>query len=154
MVNSSLEYSEVLDNFKRLIKSNGLKYTKQRELILETIYSNSGHFTPEDIYYLIKQNYPDIKVGIATIYRTLTLLESGGIVTSISFGAQGKRYEFGLGEHHDHLVCLECGEIEEFIDEIIEKQQELIAKKHNFKMTGHTMKIVGICSSCQSKKES
>jgi len=153
-VNKSLEYKEVLSIFKNLIKSNGLKYTKQRELILETIYNNRGHFTPEDIYNLIKRDFPEVKVGIATIYRTLTLLESGGIVTSISFGAQGKRYEFGLGEHHDHLVCLECGEIEEFIDEIIEKQQELIAKKHNFKMTGHTMKIVGICSCCQSKKES
>jgi len=117
-VNKSLEYKEVLSIFKNLIKSNGLKYTKQRELILETIYNNRGHFTPEDIYNLIKRDFPEVKVGIATIYRTLTLLESGGIVTSISFGAQGKRYEFGLGEHHDHLVCLECGEIEEFIDEI------------------------------------
>ncbi len=117
-MNKSLEYKEVLSIFKNLIKSNGLKYTKQRELILETIYNNRGHFTPEDIYNLIKRDFPEVKVGIATIYRTLTLLESGGIVTSISFGAQGKRYEFGLGEHHDHLVCLECGEIEEFIDEI------------------------------------
>ena len=154
MVRSSLDYGEVLAIFKRLIKSNGLKYTKQRELILETIYNNSGHFTPEDIYNLIKRDFPEVKVGIATIYRTLTLLEGGGIVTSISFGAQGKKYEFGLGEHHDHLVCLECGEIEEFIDDIIEKQQELIAKKHKFKMTGHIMKIVGICKKCQSKKES
>jgi len=154
MAGSSLNYREVLSIFKRLIKSNGLKYTKQRELILETIYNNRGHFTPEDIYNLIKKEYPEVKVGIATIYRTLTLLENGGIVTSISFGTQGKKYEFGLGEHHDHLVCLECGEIEEFIDEIIEKQQELIAKKHKFKMTGHTMKIVGICKKCQSQKES
>jgi len=154
MVSSSLNYSEVLDSFRRLIKSNGLKYTKQRELILETIYSNRGHFTPEDIYNLIKRDYPDVKVGIATIYRTLSLLESGGIVSSISFGTQGKKYEFGLGEHHDHLVCLECGKIEEFIDEVIEQQQELIAKKYGFKMTGHILKIVGICKDCQSKRES
>ncbi len=72
-MNKSLEYKEVLSIFKNLIKSNGLKYTKQRELILETIYNNRGHFTPEDIYNLIKRDFPEVKVGIATIYRTLTL---------------------------------------------------------------------------------
>ncbi|SFV71859.1 Ferric uptake regulation protein FUR [hydrothermal vent metagenome] len=147
-----MPYDEVLENFKKLLKVNTLKYTKQRELILEIIYNNEGHFTPEDIYNLIKESYPDVKLGIATVYRTLTLLEDANIVSSISFGAQGKKYEFGLKDHHDHLVCLECGAIEEFIDEIIEKQQEIIAKKFNFKMTNHIMKITGICSACQAKE--
>ena len=146
-----ITYKEVLRNFKKLLKSNTLKYTKQRELILEIIYNNDGHFTPEDIYNLIKESYPDVKLGIATVYRTLTLLEEANIVSSISFGAQGKKYEFGLKDHHDHLVCLKCGSIEEFIDETIEKQQEKIAEKYNFKMTNHIMKITGICSACQAK---
>ena len=146
-------YDEVLQNFKQLLRSNNLKQTKQRELILETIYNNNGHFTPEDIYNLIKESSPDIKLGIATIYRTLTLLEEAGIVSSISFGAQGKKYEFGLKEHHDHLVCTQCGKIEEFMDDFIEKRQELIAKQHNLKMTGHIMKIVGICETCQKKEK-
>jgi len=144
-------YIEVLDDFKQLLKSNNLKYTKQRELILEIIYNNSGHFTPEDIYNLIKMSYPDVKLGIATVYRTLTLLEDAQIVSSISFGTQGKKYEFGLKEHHDHLVCLECGGIEEFFDDTIEKQQEEIAKQFNFKMTNHILKITGICKHCQRK---
>ena len=144
-------YVDVLEDFKQLLKSNSLKYTKQRELILEIIYNNDGHFTPEDIYNLIKMSYPDVKLGIATVYRTLTLLEDAQIVSSISFGTQGKKYEFGLKEHHDHLVCLECGGIEEFFDETIEKQQEAIAKKFNFKMTNHIMKITGICKHCQRK---
>ena len=144
-------YVDVLEDFKQLLKSNRLKYTKQRELILEIIYNNDGHFTPEDIYNLIKMSYPDVKLGIATVYRTLTLLEDAQIVSSISFGTQGKKYEFGLKEHHDHLVCLECGGIEEFFDETIEKQQEEIAKKFNFKMTNHIMKITGVCSACQAK---
>jgi len=144
-------YVDVLEDFKQLLKSNRLKYTKQRELILEIIYNNDGHFTPEDIYNLIKMSYPDVKLGIATVYRTLTLLEDAQIVSSISFGTQGKKYEFGLKEHHDHLVCLECGGIEEFFDETIEKQQEAIAKKFNFKMTNHIMKITGLCSACQAK---
>ena len=144
-------YIEVLDDFKQLLKSSNLKYTKQRELILEIIYNNDGHFTPEDIYNLIKMSYPDVKLGIATVYRTLTLLEDAQIVSSISFGTQGKKYEFGLKEHHDHLVCLECGGIEEFFDDTIEKQQEEIAKQFNFKMTNHILKITGICKQCQSK---
>ena len=149
---NTISYEDVLGNFKTLLKSNNLKYTTQRELILKIIYDNDGHFTPEDIYNLIKEHYPDIKLGIATVYRTLTLLEDANIVSSISFGAQGKKYEFGLKEHHDHLVCLECGGIEEFFDETIEKQQEEIAKKFNFKMTNHIMKITGICEACQAKK--
>jgi len=119
---------------------------------LEIIYNNDGHFTPEDIYNLIKETYPTVKLGIATVYRTLTLLEESGIVSSISFGVQGKKYEFGLTDHHDHLVCMECGKIEEFIDDTIEKRQEEIAKKYNFEMRDHIMKIVGICQACQAKK--
>ncbi|MBU1668488.1 transcriptional repressor [bacterium] len=149
---NTISYEDVLKNFKKLLKSNNLKYTTQRELILKIIYDNSGHFTPEDIYNLIKESYPEVKLGIATVYRTLTLLEDAHIVSSISFGTQGKKYEFGLKEHHDHLVCLECGGIEEFYDESIEKQQVLIAKKHNFKMTNHIMKITGVCEACQTKK--
>jgi len=153
MSENLVSYEDVLINFRKLLKSNNLKYTKQRELILEIIYNNKGHFTPEDIYNLIKKNYPDVRLGIATVYRTLTLLEESGIVSSISFGVQGKKYEFGLTQHHDHLVCIECGGIEEFIDETIEKQQEKIAKKFDFEMRDHIMKIIGICKACQNKKK-
>ena len=147
----SISYEEVLERFKELLKSTQLKQTTQRELILKIIYDNSGHFTPEDIYNLIKKSYPEVKLGIATVYRTLTLLEDASIVSSISFGTQGKKYEFGLGEHHDHLVCLKCGKIEEFFDETIEKLQEEIALKFNFKMSNHIMKILGTCRACQAK---
>lgn len=146
-----IAYDEVLQNFKKLLKSNNLKYTTQRELILKIIYDNDGHFTPEDIYNLIKESHPEIKLGIATVYRTLTLLEDENIVSSISFGTQGKKYEFGITNHHDHLVCLKCGNIEEFYDDIIEERQEEIAKKFNFNMSDHVMKITGTCSACQAK---
>ena len=149
---NTISYDDLLESFKRLLKSNNLKYTTQRELILKVIYDNNGHFTPEDIYNLIKEAYPDVKLGIATVYRTLTLLEDEAMVSSISFGTQGKKYEFGLTEHHDHLVCLKCGNIEEFYDETIERQQEEIAKKFNFKMSNHVMKITGTCSACMAKE--
>jgi len=145
-----ITYDKLLEKFKALLKTNMLKFTKQRELILKFLYENDDHFTPEDIYMLLKKEYPTINIGIATVYRTLTLLEESGIASSISFGAAGKKYELGLKKHHDHLICTNCGEIIEFFDETIEAQQELIAKKFNFQMTDHTMKIVGLCENCQS----
>lgn len=144
-----ITYPLLLEKFKTLLKSNTLKFTKQRELILKFLYENEGHFTPEDIYMLLKKEHPEINIGIATVYRTLTLLEESGIASSISFGAQGKKYELGLKNHHDHLICTSCGEIIEFFDETIEAQQEMIAKKFNFQMTDHSMKIVGLCEKCQ-----
>jgi Fur family ferric uptake transcriptional regulator len=145
-----IAYSLLLEKFQNLLKDNTLKFTKQRELVLKFLYENDGHFTPEDIYTLLKQQYPDINIGIATVYRTLSLLETSQIASSISFGVQGKKYELGLKKHHDHLICTKCGEIIEFFDETIEERQEEIAKKFNFQMTDHTMKIVGLCGNCQS----
>lgn len=144
-----IEYSVLLEKFQTLLKENSLKFTKQRELVLKFLYENHGHFTPEDIYTLLKEQYPDVNIGIATVYRTLTLLETSQIASSISFGVHGKKYELGLKKHHDHLICTKCGNIIEFFDETIEKKQEEIAKKFNFKMTDHTMKIIGLCEKCQ-----
>lgn len=144
-----IEYSLLLEKFQTLLKENTLKFTKQRELVLKFLYENDGHFTPEDIYTLLKQQNPEINIGIATVYRTLSLLETSQIASSISFGVQGKKYELGLKKHHDHLICTKCAKIIEFFDKIIEERQEDIAKKNNFKMTGHTMKIVGLCEDCQ-----
>ena len=146
-----ITYEKLLEKFKSLLKNNTLKFTKQRELILKFLYENSEHYTPEDIYMLLKKEYPEINIGIATVYRTLTLLEESGIASSISFGAAGKKYELGLKKHHDHLICTACGEIIEFFDETIEEQQEKIAEKFHFQMHDHTMKIVGLCENCQAK---
>ena len=144
-----ISYPLLLEEFQTLLKENTLKFTKQRELVLKFLYENDGHFTPEDIYTLLKQQYPEINIGIATVYRTLSLLETSHIASSISFGVQGKKYELGLKKHHDHLICSQCGKIIEFYDETMEEIQEEIAKKFNFQMTDHTMKIVGLCENCQ-----
>jgi len=144
-----IAYPLLLEEFQTLLKENSLKFTKQRELVLKFLYENDGHFTPEDIYTLLKEQYPEVNIGIATVYRTLTLLETSQIASSISFGVQGKKYELGLKKHHDHLICTKCGDIIEFFDESIENKQEEIAKKFNFHMTDHTMKIIGLCENCQ-----
>jgi len=145
----TLEYSELLDNFKALLKKNKLKFTIQREVILETLYNSDEHLTPEALHHLIQKKYPDLKTGIATVYRTLSLLEDSNVVTSLSFGAQGKKYELGAKEHHDHLICTECGEITEFVDEAIEKRQQDITQELGFQMIEHSMQIYGICAKCQ-----
>lgn len=146
-----ISYEKLLEKFKTLLKTNTLKFTKQRELILKFLYENDDHYTPEDIYMLLKKAHPEVNIGIATVYRTLTLLEESDIVSSISFGTAGKKYEFGLKKHHDHLICTECGTIIEFYDNTIESQQEKIAAKFNFQMTDHTMKIIGLCENCQKQ---
>ena len=146
----TIEYEKLLSYFKALLKKNDLKYTKQREAILDTLYSLDEHHTPEELYNIIQEKNPDMKIGIATVYRTLQLLEDHDIVTSISFGTQGKKYELGAKAHHDHMICTECGDIIEFVDEEIEKRQHLIAEELGFKMQSHSMQIYGVCQQCQN----
>lgn len=145
----TVEYEKLLSDFKLLLKKNGLKFTIQREVILETLYQSDEHLTPEALHHLIQEKQPDLKTGIATVYRTLSLLEESDMVTSLSFGAQGKKYELGAKDHHDHMICTECGTITEFVDEDIEKRQHDIADELGFKMTDHSMQIYGICKKCQ-----
>ena len=149
----TLEYDALLERFKQILKKNALKFTIQREVILKTLYDSDEHLTPEALHRLIQSKYPDLKIGIATVYRTLSLLEDSDIVTSLSFGTQGKKYELGAKEHHDHMICTECGDITEFVDEEIEKRQEKIAKEFGFAMKDHSMQIYGICKKCQEKNK-
>ena len=147
-----VDYDFLLDELKRILKEKQLKFTQQRELVLKALFENKGHFSPEELHRLIQKKNPDTRVGIATVYRTLTLLEEEGLADSISFGKEGKRYEIGLKKHHDHLICTHCGTIIEFFDETIEKRQEEVARRFDFQMTDHAMKIIGICKECRERE--
>jgi Fur family ferric uptake transcriptional regulator len=147
----SVEYNKLLSDFKQLLRDNGLKFTIQREVILEMLYSSDEHLTPESLHHLIQEKHPDLNTGIATVYRTLSLLEDSDMVTSLSFGAQGKKYELGAKDHHDHIICTKCGAISEFVDDEIETRQKKIAEELGFLMQEHSMQIYGICSPCQIK---
>lgn len=149
----NLEFNFLLDRFKRILRENGLKYTKQREVLLEILYNSQEHFTPDDLYFKVKTKYPELNVGIATVYRTLNLLEDSGMATSISFGIQGKKFELANKPHHDHIICKNCGKIVEFEDLTIEKKQIEICKKHKFKMTSHIMQLYGVCDECNINKK-
>ena len=148
----TVEYAKFLNDFKQLLKDNSLKFTIQREVILEMLYNSDEHLTPEGLHHLIQEKHPDLNTGIATVYRTLSLLEDSEMVTSLSFGAQGKKYELGAKDHHDHIICTKCGSISEFVDEEIESRQKKIAEELSFVMQEHSMQIYGICKTCQTKK--
>mgnify|MGYP001582711286 CR=1 FL=1 len=147
----ALPYTDLLTEFKKILKQNNLKFTNQREIILYTLYNNTEHLTSEELYMLIKQNYPELSVGIATVYRTLTLLEENGLVSSISLGVQGKKFEIANKPHHDHIICEKCNKIVEFENEEIESLQHIIAKENGFMLTDHLMQLYGVCSDCQEK---
>jgi len=143
--------NEVIEELKKIVKQKGLKYTEQREIVLNILLSAEDHLTAEDVYNRIKEKYPESNIGIATVYRALSFLEEVDLITSIAFGTDGKKYESSSKSHHDHLICTSCGKIIEFLDEEIEKRQERIAKKNKFKITSHSMQLYGECESCQKK---
>ena len=152
MITENIEYDVLLESFKKILKESGLKYTRQREIVLNILYHSDTHFTPESLYMEIKRKEPNLNVGIATVYRTLNLLEDSQMVTSLSFGAAGKKFELANKPHHDHLICKNCGKIVEFENSIVERQQALIAKEHKFKLTGHLMQLYGICDACNQDR--
>ncbi|ABV68016.1 Fur family transcriptional regulator [Aliarcobacter butzleri] len=142
-------YEEIIDELRKIVKQKGLKYTEQREIVLSILLHAKEHLTAEEIYNQIKKDYPTSNVGIATVYRALSFLEEVDLITSITFGTEGKKYESNSKSHHDHLICTQCARIIEFIDEEIEKRQEKIAKNNKFKITSHTMQLYGVCENCQ-----
>lgn len=152
MITENIEYDVLLEQFKKILKESGLKYTRQREIVLKILYHSDTHYTPEALYMEVKRREPSLNVGIATVYRTLNLLEESQMVTSLSFGTAGKKFELANKPHHDHLICKNCGKIIEFENSIIERQQALIAKEHKFKLTGHLMQLYGICEACNQGK--
>jgi Fur family ferric uptake transcriptional regulator len=144
-----MKKENIINELKSIIKQKGMKYTEQRAIILQILVNLDEHLNAEDIHSIIQKEYPNQNIGIATIYRTLNFLEEVNLISSISFGSDGKKYEGNLKEHHDHLICTSCGKIVEFLDEDIELKQEKIAMKNGFTITDHSMQIYGLCQDCQ-----
>ena len=140
---------EIIDELKKIVKQKGLKYTDQREIVLSVLLNAEDHLTAEEVYNEIKKEHTDSNIGIATVYRALSILEEVDLITSIAFGTDGKKYESNAKSHHDHLICTNCGKIIEFMDDEIEKRQDKIAKKNKFKITSHSMQLYGTCETCQ-----
>jgi len=129
------------------LKKAGLKVTLPRMKILELLESgNLRHQSAEDIYKALLGK--DEEIGLATVYRVLTQFESAGLVTRHHFEGGQAVFELNQGEHHDHLVCISCGKVVEFMDNVIEQHQNQIAKDNKFTITEHSLIIYGRCQSC------
>jgi Fur family ferric uptake transcriptional regulator len=130
------------------LKKAGLKVTHPRIKILEILEnSDKRHLSADDVYKALVDFGED--VGIATVYRVLTQFESAGLVTKHNFEGGQAVYELDEGEHHDHILCVKCGKVEEFVDNIIEERQRTIAREKGFTMTDHCLYIYGICADCE-----
>jgi len=141
--------NDIIKNLKEIIKAKGMKYTEQRAVILQILIDFDDHLSAEEVHEIVKKEYPEYNIGIATIYRTLNFLEEVELISSISFGKDGKKYEGNNKSHHDHIICTSCGTIQEFLDEDIENRQNQIANEMGFMITDHTLQIYGICAKCQ-----
>lgn len=131
------------------LRKAGLKVTLPRMKILD-ILENTGsrHQSAEDVYKALLDTGEDI--GLATVYRVLTQFEAAGLVTRHHFEGGHSVFELNEGSHHDHIVCVKCGKVDEFIDETIEKRQQAIAKGLGYELTDHCLYMYGICKKCQT----
>src|SRR5262249_40847714 len=130
------------------LKKVGLKVTLPRLKILQILEKSvDHHLNAEDIYRILLESGEDI--GLATVYRVLTQFEEAGLIVRHHFEGGQSVFEMDHGIHHDHLVCVKCGHVEELVDDMIEKRQEEIAKGAGYTITDHSLNIYGICSKCQ-----
>lgn len=135
------------------LKSIGLKATLPRLKILDLFeQSDKRHMTAEEVYRLLSDEGQDI--GLATVYRVLTQFEQAGLLIRHHFDSDKAVFELNQGDHHDHLVCLQCGKVEEFFDAEIEKRQARIAKERGFAIHDHSLQIYADCikENCPNRK--
>lgn len=130
------------------LKRAGLKVTIPRMRVMEILDNNSDrHMSAEDVYRALIDSGDD--VGIATVYRVLTQFETAGLVVRHNFEGGHAVYELDNGTHHDHIVCLACGKVTEFLDETIERKQRAIAEKAGFELADHSLVLYGTCKDCR-----
>lgn len=142
------------DDFKRMIRSMGLKVTSQRLLILSCLHNaevtdNDRHITAQELFEKVSEI--DHSIGFATVYRFLKNLAEKELVTEVRMGGQSSRYELTTQHHHDHLTCTSCGKICEFENPKIEKLQAQVAEHFGFILTSHILELYGLCPTCQTK---
>ena len=130
-----------IDILKDVLKSENLRYTKQRQVVWDDLRSSAKHRDAEDIYLEIKKKYK-IKVSRATVYRTIDVLVKNNLVRKMELGDGRALYEHKFEEeHHDHMICVETGKITEFYNEKLESIQEEIVKKHGYKLVRHVHQL-------------
>ena len=138
--------------FEQYLADNGLKHSRQREIILQYFLETGGHMTVDDLYRVIHRKHPEI--GRTTIYRTLKLFCDAKLAESIELKDGLTRFEHHYKHsHHDHMICIECGTIIEFVSAEIENLQDEIADAYGFTIDSHRHQIFGVCQKCNQRRE-
>ncbi len=136
------------NQLKKALKKEGLRYTQQRQSIWDEMCATDEHRDAEEIYLSLRNE--GMSVSRATVYRTIDVLVKNNLVRKLELGDGRARYEHKMDlEHHDHLICVQCGKIEEFMDETIEEIQEKIVNNLGFKLIRHIHQLFVICNNCR-----
>jgi len=150
MTDATEEFVKEKEILLEHLQRAGLRRTGQRDLILETFLRTEEHLTSEDLYRLVQREDPT--VGHTTVYRTLKLLTDAGLAREVRFGDNKTYYEHHYNhEHHDHMICTECGRVIEFYSAEIEALQDEMADNFGFLPTHHSLRIWGLCRDCQKE---
>jgi Fur family transcriptional regulator, ferric uptake regulator len=141
------------NRFREYLRDHGLAFTSQRRMILDLVSGDRSHFDAEELVATLRGN--NCGVSRATVYRTLTHLQGAGLIREVPLGNEHAHFEYiaGAQEHHEHLVCEECGAVIEFSDPLLEERISSVAGENAFKMTKHTVQIQGLCRRCRGRKK-
>jgi Fur family transcriptional regulator, ferric uptake regulator len=131
------------------LRNAGLKVTLPRVKILQILENQATdrHLTAEQVYKILLSE--DEEIGLATVYRVLTQFEAAGLVTRHHFEGGNSVFELSDGDHHDHILCMKCGKVDEFSDEVIEARQKEIAQRLGYELTAHGLYLYGFCPKCR-----
>ena len=144
-----------LSNLRQMFREREYKLTPQRQIILQVFIDNRDkHLSAEDVHNIVRQQSNDI--GLATVYRTLELLSELDILQKMDFGDGRSRYEMNetsTPHHHHHLICLYCGKVIEFEDDLLDDLENKISKNRNFTIVDHQVKFYGYCGESREKRE-
>lgn len=144
-----------IDRIKKQLHSASYKLTPQREATVRVLLEHeTDHLSAEDVYLLVKEKSPEI--GLATVYRTLELLSELKVVDKINFGDGVYRYDLrqeGAAHFHHHLVCIECGVVDEIQEDLLENVEKVVESRWNFIIKDHRLTFHGICYRCQQKEK-
>lgn len=152
VIDIDITYEEYLPKFRQLIKRLGLKQSVQRELVLDILFHTKQHLSAQEIVDTIKKD-KNFSIGLATVYKILTLFDEFGIIKSIKLEKKEyKVYELNIRSEHDHIVCTQCMKIVEFYSDQLQMLQKAIVKERGFVLQNHNMTIYGICKECQDDK--
>ncbi len=147
-----MDIASAKETLAKYLRTKKLRPTRERFLLLEEIMRTNDHFDADHLFATL--NAKGLKASRATVYNTLDLLVDCGLISKYRFGENHSRYEKAFGRpRHDHLICLECGDIIEFVSDKLDRIQREVCEEKRFRMTNSTLQIFGICSRCSGKKK-